>query len=74
VKLRALLKDARYRVTSLNDRPGRDRIMTGEELTTAGIQVKLPDSWLATGDGLPDARYEDQLRYGSDVILFRRVK
>jgi len=74
VKLRALPKDASYRVRSLNDRPGRDRIITGEELTTAGIHLKLPDPWLVQGDGLPDAKYEDQLRYGSDVILFRRVK
>jgi hypothetical protein len=74
VKLRALAQDARYRVTSLNDRPGRDRIMSGEELTTTGLHVKLPDPWLAKGDGLPDAKFEDQLRYGSDVILFRRLK
>jgi hypothetical protein len=25
------------------------------------------------GDGLPDPRYQNQLTYGSDVILLRKV-
>lgn len=74
VKLRGLAPQASYLLTSLNDRPGRERTMLGEELLSRGLEVMLPDAWLATGDGLPDERYSDQLRYGSDVILLRRVQ
>jgi hypothetical protein len=73
LRLRGLDPGTTYRVTSLNDRPGRDRTSTGSELGAAGLGVKLPDDWLAKGDALPDARYKDQLTYGSDVILFRKV-
>ena len=72
-QMRGLEPDANYRVTSLNDRPGRDRTFSGAELGGAGLDVKLPDDWLAKGDALPDARYQDQLTYGSDVILFRKL-
>ena len=73
LKLRGLEPDATYRVTSLNDRPGRDRTFSGSELSTAGLDVKLPDDWLVKGDGLPDPRYQDQLTYGSDVILLHKI-
>jgi hypothetical protein len=73
LRLRGLDPAATYRVTSLNDRPGRDRTATGSVLSAAGLEVKLPDDWLAKGDALPDARYQDQLTYGSDVILFRKA-
>jgi alpha-galactosidase len=72
LKLRGLDANATYRVTSLNDRPGRDRTITGAELA-AGLDVKLPDEWLVKGDGLPDPRYQDQFTYGSDVILLRKI-
>ena len=73
LRLRGLDPGATYRVTSLNDRPGRDRTHSGSELVNAGLDVKLPDDWLVKGDGLPDPRYQDQLTYGSDVILLHKV-
>jgi alpha-galactosidase len=73
LKLRGLEPTATYRVTSLNDRPGRDRTFSGSELAASGLDVKLPDDWLVKGDGLPDPRYQNQLTYGSDVILVRKV-
>jgi alpha-galactosidase len=73
LKLRGLEPTATYRVTSLNDRPGRDRTFSGSELGASGLDVKLPDDWLVKGDGLPDPRYQNQLTYGSDVILLRKV-
>ena len=50
IPFRGLDRKARYLVTSLNDRPGRDRILTGEALTN-GISEHLPNEWLAKGDG-----------------------
>ena len=71
--LRGLDTRATYRVTNLNNRPGRDRDMSGEELSSKGLSIRLPDPWLAKGDRLPDAKFEDQLRYGSDIILLKRI-
>src|SRR5271167_4395755 len=45
VQLRGLDSKATYRVTSLNDRPGREKNITGESLMN-GIAVHLPDEWL----------------------------
>jgi hypothetical protein len=73
VKLRGLDPKAKYKVTSLNDRPGRDRVMTGESLTT-GIAVKLPDPWLAKGDGFFNNEFANQEEYGSDVLLLKKVE
>ena len=73
VYLRGLDQTAQYRVTSLNDRPGRDRIIDGGTLTTAGIVFNLPDPWLAKGDGSAGDEFGDQLRYGSDILLLRRL-
>jgi hypothetical protein len=73
VYLRGLDQTAKYRVTSLNDRPGRDRVIDGKMLTTSGIAVNLPDLWLAKGDGSAGKEFEDQLRYGSDILLLRRL-
>jgi Glycosyl hydrolase family 36 C-terminal domain len=73
VYLRGLDQPAKYHITSLNDRPGRDRIIDGVTLTTGGIAVNLPDSWLAKGDGSAGKEFEDQLRYGSDILLLRRL-
>ena len=67
VKLRGLTNRAKYQVTSLNQRPGRDRIMGAAELAGDGLEVKVPDEWMAKGDGLPGKEYEDQLQYGSDI-------
>jgi len=72
VKLRGLTERATYQVTSLNERPGRDRILTAAELAGDGLEVKVPDQWMAKGDGLPGKEYEDQLQYGSDVLILRR--
>jgi hypothetical protein len=71
VYLRGLDAKATYRVTSLNDRPGRDRDMTGESLLN-GIAVHLPEKWLASGDGVIK-EFADQQLYGSDILLLRRL-
>ena len=73
VPLRGLDSKASYRVTCLNDRPGRERILTGEALTN-GISEHLPNQWLANGDGhLETGEFADQLRIGSDILLLKRV-
>jgi Melibiase/Glycosyl hydrolase family 36 C-terminal domain len=71
VRLRGLDAKAKYRVTSLNDRPGRDREMTGEALLN-GVSVHLPNQWLASGDG-SIKEFADQQLYGSDILLLRRL-
>jgi hypothetical protein len=71
VHLRGLDPKATYRVTSLNDRPGRERDVTGESLLN-GIAMHLPDKWLASGDGAIK-EFADQQLYGSDVLLLRRL-
>jgi hypothetical protein len=71
VQLRGLDAKAKYRMTSLNDRPGREREITGEALMK-GIAVHLPDAWLAKGDGAIK-EFADQQRYGSDILLLRRL-
>jgi hypothetical protein len=71
IRLRALDAKARYRVTSLNDRPGRDREMSGEALLN-GIAIHLPDPWLASGDGAIK-EFADQQLYGSDILLLQRL-
>jgi len=71
IHLRGLDAKARYRVTSLNDRPGREREMSGENLLN-GIAVHLPDKWLSSGDGAIK-EFADQQLYGSDVLLLRRL-
>ena len=72
VELRGLDPSAKYRVTSLNDRPGRDRIVAGDSLMK-GISVALPDKWLAEGDGGASKEFAGQLSYGSDILLLQRV-
>jgi hypothetical protein len=72
IRLRGLDRGARYRVTSLNDRPGRDRVLTAEALMN-GISVHLPNEWLANGDGAFDSEFADQQRYGSDILLLQRL-
>jgi hypothetical protein len=71
IRLRGLDANAKYRVTSLNDRPERDRIMTGETLMN-GIAENLPSQWLAKGDGAIK-EFADQQNYGSDILLLRRL-
>jgi hypothetical protein len=71
VHLRGLTAKAKYRVTSLNDRPGRERDFAAESLMN-GIAVHLPDKWLAEGDGAIK-EFADQSLYGSDVLLLRRL-
>ena len=73
VRLQGLDPSSSYILRSLNDRPGRERTVRGAELTDAGLPSKLPDEWLARGDGLPGTAYEDQLEYGSDVVLLCRA-
>lgn len=72
VELRGLDPRAKYRVTSLNDRPGRDRVITGDSLMK-GIAVALPEKWLAAGDGTTAKEFADQLKYGSDILLLKRL-
>jgi hypothetical protein len=71
ISLRGLDANAKYRVTSLNDRPGRDRVMTGGALMK-GIAAHLPHEWLAIGDGAIK-EFSYQQNYGSDVLLLRRI-
>ena len=71
IRLRGLDAKAKYRVTSLNDRPGRAKEMTGESLVS-GLAVHLPDQWLASGDGAIKEFAAQQL-YGSDILLIRRL-
>jgi hypothetical protein len=71
IQLRGLHARAKYRVTSLNDRPGREREMSGESLLQ-GISVNLPDKWLASGDGAIK-EFADQQLYGSDILLIQRL-
>jgi hypothetical protein len=72
IPLRGLDMKASYRVTSLNDRPGRERVLTGKALTT-GISVHLPNEWLASGDGATSDEFAAQQRYGSDILLLQRL-
>jgi alpha-galactosidase len=72
VHLRGLDPRAKYRMTSLNDRPGRQRELTARELAQ-GISVHLPNEWLAEGDGVLDGEFADQQRYGSDILMLQRI-
>jgi hypothetical protein len=72
VHLRGLDAKAKYRVTSLNDRPGREKDITGEALMN-GIATHLPNEWLAKGDGAFNSEFDDQQHYGSDILLLKRV-
>ena len=72
VQLRGLDPKAKYRVTSLNDRPGRDRTISGDSLMK-GLSVQLPDKWLSEGDGIFSNEFADQLKIGSDILLLQRV-
>jgi len=38
-----------------------------------GVTVSLPDKWLAQGDGVFSQEFAGQLRYGSDILLLRRL-
>jgi hypothetical protein len=71
VRLRGLDPAAKYRVTSLNDRPGRERVITGEALMN-GVAVHLPNEWLVSGDGA-SSEFAGQRHYGSDVWLLLRL-
>ena len=72
IRLRGLDMKAKYRITSLNDRPGRERVLTGEALTS-GISVHLPNEWLVNGDGAFNSEFADQQHYGSDILLLKRL-
>jgi hypothetical protein len=69
---RGLDPKSKYRLTSLNDRPGRHRDLTAGDLTH-GISVHLPNEWLAKGDGALDGEFADQQRYGSDILILQRL-
>ena len=72
VRLRGLDPKAKYRVTSLNDRPGREKVIDGDALMK-GVAEHLPDQWLSTGDGAI-SEFADQQTYGSDILLLQRVQ
>jgi hypothetical protein len=72
LKLRALAPRAKYEVTSLNDRPGRERVMSGADLMK-GMSLHLPDKWLSENDGVFSQEYANQQLYGSDVLLLHRL-
>jgi hypothetical protein len=71
IHLRGLDAKAKYRLTSLNDRPGRETEMTGEVLLN-GFAVHLHNQWLASGDG-SIREFSGQQLYGSDILLLRRL-
>ncbi|HLX82274.1 MAG TPA: alpha-galactosidase [Terriglobales bacterium] len=71
INLRGLDAKAKYKVTSLNDRPGRDRVFTGDALMN-GVAAHLPNQWLAVGDGAIK-EFADQQNYGSDILLLRQI-
>jgi len=71
VRLRGLDANATYHVTSLNDRPGRDKTLTGAALMK-GISEHLPNQWLTNGDGAIK-EFANQQHYGSDILLLRRL-
>ena len=73
VQLRGLVPDAKYRVTRLNDRPGRERVTTGQVLA-GGVSVHLPDAWLAKGDGPFSDEFASQENYGSEILLLQRLE
>jgi hypothetical protein len=72
VRLRGLDPKAKYRVTSLNDRPGREKVFDGEALMK-GVAEHLPDQWLSSGDGAM-SEFAEQQTYGSDILLLQRVQ
>ena len=71
VKLKALNPRKTYTLTSLNETGGREKRLCGGDLMQGGLSLSLPHEWLGKGDGLPDKRYENQLDYGSDIVLIR---
>jgi hypothetical protein len=71
IRLRGLDANAKYRVTSLNDRPEREKVITGESLMN-GIATHLPNQWLTSGDGAI-SEFAAQQKYGSDILLLRRI-
>ena len=71
VRLRGLDARTKYRVTSLNDRPERDKVITGESLMN-GVAEHLPNQWLSSGDGAIK-EFADQQNYGSDILLLHRL-
>jgi hypothetical protein len=73
VRLKGLDAARAYVVTSLNDRPGRDRRLSGASLMKEGLAFELPDRWLAEGDGGAGSAYESQLKFGSDLVLLREA-
>ena len=73
VRLKALDPAKTYVLTSLNDRPGRERRVTGSALAEEGLAFALPEPWLAKGDWFDGAEYESQLEFGSDIILIREA-
>ena len=50
VKLRGLEPQANYLVTSLNERPGRDRTIAGQELMAKGLKIH-PTAQPVAGSG-----------------------
>jgi hypothetical protein len=46
--------------------------MAGDALLN-GITVYLPNEWLAKGNGVFNREFADQQRYGSDILLLRRL-
>lgn len=73
VNLKGLDPDRTYVVSSLNDRPGRERRLTGRSLMRDGLAFSLPDPWLAKGDGFPGSEYDAQLAFGSDIVILKEA-
>ena len=81
LRLRGLDSDAEYTVASWNQRPGKERTFSGRDLTKDGIEVTLPDPYLAKANYSLDRMeettrkaFEAQLVYGSDVLVLTRKK
>ncbi len=74
LRAQTLTRNAKYKVASLNEQPGYERVIAGSVLMKDGLSVKLPSEWLAKGDGLPPgAEFRDQMDYGSDILMLQRV-
>jgi len=82
ITLRGLDKSANYMVTSLNEPPGREKTISGEEMMSNGIPVELPSKWLAGIDSFDPAaidpenrkEYQRELQYGSDILVLRKIE
>lgn len=80
VRLKGLDLSAKYLLKSLNERPGREKVISSRDLSNKGIEITLPSSYLATADyeiyRLDEQVQKDlkkQLQYGSDILILNKI-